>query len=292
MKIDVKMDSTIMLKEEIVKASNNIRKKFNMIKNQNDDIDNLLETSFKPITTPLNALVQKNNFPVSFIQKENIESKKSTDKNKTDYDDDDTTEFDSINRDEAKNINLYDHLKEYLSDLVPESHNYIDMDLTYGIRLNNNNQFEMGNSVVHVAHNGDLKIKNENYVGSMGLYELIFKKIPKNYTEHDLTIYKKMLIETSAFRKGYDPLSHINGNRGYKYTKIISKLIGLKSGDGLTPNMMKLSSSRSEYVYWDNANELVERLRLLISSRSAGHNGHDNEILSIIEELREADLIL
>lgn len=44
-------------------------------------------------------------------------------------------------------------------------------------------------------------------------------------------------------------------------------------------------------TYWDDANELVDRLRLLVSSTSAGHTGHSNEIISIIEELREANLI-
>lgn len=44
-------------------------------------------------------------------------------------------------------------------------------------------------------------------------------------------------------------------------------------------------------MYWDDPNELVDRLRLLIASQSAGHTGHNNEIISIIEELREANII-
>lgn len=46
------------------------------------------------------------------------------------------------------------------------------------------------------------------------------------------------------------------------------------------------------YTYWDDPNELVERLRLLVASKSAGHSGHRNEIMSIIEELREANIIV
>lgn len=45
------------------------------------------------------------------------------------------------------------------------------------------------------------------------------------------------------------------------------------------------------HTYWNDPNELVDRLRLLVASASAGHSGHHNEILSIIEELREADII-
>lgn len=273
------MDSTIMLKEEIVKASNNIRKKYNMIRNQNDEMENLLETSFKPITTPLNALLK---IPVP-INKTN----KSIDDDENHEDIEDAKE----NAGNENQVELINSLKDYVNDLIPSSHNFNEMDLTYGIRLNNN-QLEMGNSVVTIVNNGDLKIKNINYRGSMGLYELIFKKVPNNYTTDDASIYKKMLIETSAFRKRYDPVAYVNGNRGHKYSNIISKIVGTKSGDGMIPKMMKLNGSKSQYTYWDNANELVDRLRLLFSSRSAGHNGHDNEILSIIEELREADLIL
>ena len=46
-----------------------------------------------------------------------------------------------------------------------------------------------------------------------------------------------------------------------------------------------------DYKYWDDPNELVDRLRLLVAERSAGNNNHDNEIISIIEELREAKVI-
>ncbi|CAB0028291.1 unnamed protein product [Trichogramma brassicae] len=41
------------------------------------------------------------------------------------------------------------------------------------------------------------------------------------------------------------------------------------------------------YRYWDDPNELCERLKLLISEKNAGNGAHDNEIHSIIEELRE-----
>lgn len=45
------------------------------------------------------------------------------------------------------------------------------------------------------------------------------------------------------------------------------------------------------YEYYDDPNELVERLMLLISSKSAGNTNHDQEINSILEELRERNII-
>lgn len=45
------------------------------------------------------------------------------------------------------------------------------------------------------------------------------------------------------------------------------------------------------YEYFDDPNELCERLRLLVSSRMAGNTNHMQEINSIIEELRELGCI-
>lgn len=45
------------------------------------------------------------------------------------------------------------------------------------------------------------------------------------------------------------------------------------------------------YEYYDDVNEIVDRLMLLVSSKGAGNTNHDQEINSIIEELRERGVI-
>lgn len=45
------------------------------------------------------------------------------------------------------------------------------------------------------------------------------------------------------------------------------------------------------YEYYDDPNELCDRLKLLVSSKAAGNTNHDQEINSIIEELRENNII-
>ena len=44
-------------------------------------------------------------------------------------------------------------------------------------------------------------------------------------------------------------------------------------------------------MYWDDPNELVERLYLLLAAKSAGHTNLDNEIIEIESELREGHFI-
>ena len=46
------------------------------------------------------------------------------------------------------------------------------------------------------------------------------------------------------------------------------------------------------YVHWDDPNELMDRLRLLTESQRASNSGHTNEILCIVEELREPDIVV
>ncbi|XP_011859191.1 PREDICTED: uncharacterized protein LOC105556710 [Vollenhovia emeryi] len=129
-----------------------------------------------------------------------------------------------------------------------------------------------------------------------GLYELIFKRLPddEKYTMEDLQKYKSILLATNMYKRNYNVKGQKLGTKGYKYNHIITPLVSdegiktrskTKSGKGL-PRAMTLNNNASDYVHWDDPNELVDSLRLLDASRRDGHNAHDNEMLSIIEELR------
>lgn len=63
-----------------------------------------------------------------------------------------------------------------------------------------------------------------------------------------------------------------------------------KRGKGLEKNFIPYNEN-IVYEYWDDANELCERLKLLSASKSGGNSNHDQEINSIIEELREIKII-
>lgn len=64
-----------------------------------------------------------------------------------------------------------------------------------------------------------------------------------------------------------------------------------KEGRGLEKNFIPYSEN-IVYEYWDDPNELCERLQLLLASKSAGNTNHDQEINSIIEELKERKIIV
>ena len=186
------------------------------------------------------------------------------------------------------------YIEAVLSDDRPSG-----IDKVYGVYLNKDGMM-FGNKRFDVDNADNIIIDGVRYAGTPGLYELIFKRLPDDviYTEDDMQKYKSMLLRTSAHKRNHDMHGRLLSNRGYKYKEIIAKLIPIvpktkKSGMGLfTPRAMTLTDNKIDYVHWDDPNELVDRLRLLEASRQAGHNAHDNEMLSIIEELREAGLII
>ena len=137
-----------------------------------------------------------------------------------------------------------------------------------------------------------MRVGNESFAGTVGLYELIFKNKPQNVQESDEQNYSRIMQLTGLH---LNSLGHVKGNRGGKYKNFICRLKSTasepveKSGARL---QAKQSQAPAQYVYWDDPNELVERLELLVSERDAGHIGLDNEILSILEELQERGLII
>lgn len=84
---------------------------------------------------------------------------------------------------------------------------------------------------------------------------------------------------TTLVKKAQKPFS----SSGREPISLRSKVTG--------KGLMKLNSKKIEYRHFDNYNEIVDRLRLLIASESAGNLNHNNEIESILEELREAKII-
>ena len=203
-------------------------------------------------------------------------------------------------------------IKEMIADVKGK------FDHLRGIRHDaKSEKFFIGDSPI-TFKGSDFQIKGINYKGTVGLYKLLSLKRPTIYTNDDLHQYLDILLRTHALHRNYDPKQQIQGDGTYKYTNIIKPMYDAKqeslrqktlSFRSRTSNLPAKSTSKVpkktgsgglykkwndrplEYVYWDDPNELVERLELLIRSKEAGNSGNDNEIVSIIEELKERKVI-
>lgn len=121
-------------------------------------------------------------------------------------------------------------------------------------------------------------IETSNLSGKTTRKDVAFKFLP-SYAKRKWVEDRKLMVA---------PLSDADNGTG-AVKKRVKKGKGMKSINfDFIPYK---SNSRIIYEYFDDPNELCERLRLLISSRMAGNTNHMQEINSIIEELREIGCI-
>jgi hypothetical protein len=201
--------------------------------------------------------------------------------------------------------------EQYLQTFDEVPRQYIDamnrdrtkeFDHRTGIRHDDiQEKFLVGASEVKFV-GSDITVNDAFYKTTPGLYQLLFKNNPKNYTQEDLYTYKTILDSSNACRVNFHPRGQIQGSRSNKYKSIIAPLYFEQQAIYKTPKTARKKTLGKgmfkevfdkpiDYVYWNDPNELVNRLRLLVASQSAGHTGHSNEIVSVIEELREANII-
>ena len=104
-------------------------------------------------------------------------------------------------------------------------------------------------------------------------------------SQDDAYTFNEIVQSTSAHKKRYKPSEFSFATTNHRNFRDFVKT----SGEALLRYMVT-SNAPIDYVHWDGPNELVDCLRLL-AERQAGNQSHDNEIQSIIEELREAEII-
>lgn len=164
----------------------------------------------------------------------------------------------------------------------------------------------MGYNIIEVEGD-DIILENTRYPGTPGLYELIFNKKPKSFNDADKKLYGDIVNKTNIAFRNFDSTKKMRENESYKFKKIIKPLVDshnqssppltrsqskIVGGLGFDANMKYELNRPIQYRYWDNLEELVDRLCLLHAARNAGNNNVGNEILAIEEELREASIII
>lgn len=283
---------------EIAKTRAKIRKKYLALKSNRLDEDVIVEQQLKPIIQPLQTLAEH-------AVKRRV------------VDDETITSTDAPSTKKVKQALG----PQYIHDARMRNKS---VDKVYGVYFDSDGEAMLGNKQFNVGDNDKIYIDGVTYDGTNGLYELIFKRVPDPsvYTQTDLQDYKNILTSTSAHKKGYDAMNDIRRCNGKKFSKIIKPMFtDIKVGDGVPMLLngddtrgkkdlkvieknqsadtetfgdeaqMLLNDNDTDYIYWNDGNELVDRLRLLIASYRAGNKAHINEILAIIEELYESKII-
>ena len=124
--------------------------------------------------------------------------------------------------------------------------------------------------------------------------------IPSDYTTEDEKKFKTILSKANVIKPK-------TTSKNTKFKKIIEPYMNQAfdqydsvsdNNDGDDENKfegrglpMQVTTKPIDYIYWNDPNELVNRLKLLIASQNAGNTGQNNETNAIIEELYEANII-
>ena len=284
---------------QLVKARDAIKRKYRILKFGKDNAEKILSETLKPIVDPLQQLVAEKN---KTIKKSSVEHK--------------TVERSSVKQDESSDSDLNDTIIQNVhdtsfetagSEIEDDSDLYVKalklnqpqyLDKIYGVR-NVNNKFFIGNLPISFYTN-KIKVNGIPYPKTIGLLELLIAKQPNrnNISPDDLKNYRKILKVSCAHKRQYNKDERIRIHNSNKFNHIIAPMFNItsKTEDSIKGGSLpryKIAKKRTalDYVYWDDPNELVDRLHLLTAERSAGNPSHVNEIHSIIEELREAGYI-
>lgn len=184
-----------------------------------------------------------------------------------------------------------------------------EYDQTYGVYLDDKSgKWKVGNSVLNFEGE-DLLLtvpsgETFKYTGTPGLYELLFKKEPlSSNNDKDKINYKDLLIRSSVIYQKHNPNNPklavtkkyrevikpiLDARKPSLVRQISSRTVASKKGSG---TQLRFNNKKLEFIPWNDPNQLVNWLRKLMRSQSAGHTGHDNEITYIIDELRSANII-
>jgi len=301
--------------QELVKARKAVKRKYDLLKSEKDSVERAATETFKPITLPLEQLVKEKKMKREKYSEKLIQFPKKETKSQKVFDESSSDSFHATSEPQFKSsiedlrkedYNLSSSLKHddsVESDIEQEKTVMekkdddddvflptTDFDKVYGIKKEGEG-YVLGNVKIQFKNN-DIIVGNKKIPRTPGLVELIVLRKPQNYSTEDKQAYRRILEASRA---------HLNKDGrlkkhavSWKYKHIISDMFSGASsqrfGQGLLPRFkIAQKHSRMNYVYWDDPNELVERLQLLISERSAGNYNHENEIHLIVKELPEGN---
>ena len=74
------------------------------------------------------------------------------------------------------------------------------LDKYFGVIMEGG-RYKMGDKYVQIKDGSNLVIGNKTYIGTQGLWVLIMKRNPHNYTPEDLTTYRDVILHTNAMTK-------------------------------------------------------------------------------------------
>lgn len=308
--IDERLTKEREIKEELVRLTKVVRGKYKDLRRDTEDVERYLEASAKPLVSPLKKTVvegirESMPMPIVEIKREKIDSRKRKRKYKEEKEEEEDQDEGESDLNKTADVSVQTDVElteQYLKRLTTPSYRS-QLDTSYGLRVDGKGGLMIGDSPI-VLTKSKVIVNEEKFNVTPGLLELLTMKAPNMelVTNEDYYAYKNILSLTNAHRQMYSAEKPINATKGVKYTKVISKLFPPAYGSRKTPtspagatektHLLSGSGMRGKNNYTTNVNAMVNRLRLLMLSKAAGHTAHSEEIGDIIELLHLHKIIV
>ncbi|CAG9761264.1 unnamed protein product [Ceutorhynchus assimilis] len=169
------------------------------------------------------------------------------------------------------------YIQEFINDPATDPALEGNVLPKYRIRRDEIDNFYIGDSKVEIV-GSDLIVKGRRYKGTPGLYKLLFRKnMPKSYTKDDEAAFKDIISRTNINRKRFKTTGDENDSQSEKFKLLFEPLTTTGNGMVASSAEMKYSNNSIDYIYWDDPNELVERLQLKTDGAGDDILFHDEE---------------
>ena len=166
---------------------------------------------------------------------------------------------------------------------------------TFGMYLKDGD-FRIGDKKVDIKGD-DIKIEDNEYTGTPGLWELIMKDNPQKFTEDDYLKYGRILKQTNNIYQNNNPnQNRAKSSGGNKWKKLIKPIWEQmkkqkEEEEDEDDDPQPSTSGTGLKILPSDPNALIDRFDLLFSSKKAGHTGVRNEIVSILDELKRQGVL-
>lgn len=187
---------------------------------------------------------------------------------------------------EKKSNTFFDNLRDKILAKDP------DVDNTYGIYFTPEGKTYMGSSPITVQ-NDDIVVGSQVYDGTEGLWRLIvgvketqIGKIGEDFTNDDLKQYVRLLRQTNVLYRDFNPKNgRPRASKSYKWRIILKPLW----------NSFREDSEEEEgggiKFLPGSIKGLKEKLNLLIGEYKAGNTTTINELVAVLDQLRDRKAI-
>lgn len=294
----------LTLKQKAVEAAKAIRKKFAIFKKDRAQAQQIYHTTHKQLIAPLEELktlvkteknvIDKFNIKKEIKKEDEEEEEESNIKQEQDaYEESEDEEYAEIFKD-------YDELPRHFAILMSRAGANIDRSRYALHYYSNTDTWKVAHSIVTIIGK-DLEVKGTRYEGTPGLYALLTFKQVDNLDKRDIQSYRDIITSTNAHRVKYSAKGKIVSNNSWKFKNILQPYfkkkgggVSVKKGKGILKNVFKLLNTKNtEYRFWRDPSELVQRMRLLTAAKKAGNNNkqNKNEYYSAVSQLEKEGII-